>query len=612
MYLPPLRRAASTAEPLRAGSYPLAAPGVGALHEMITRPAARAGLSFEDELPARILDDTGGEPGALPLMAFALEQLYGQRSAEGKLTHAAYEAFGGVKGAISRRAEETYAGLRPAAQATLAAVFRELVEVDLTDAGWVATRQRAELHKVAATPEARELVSAFQGARLLQQSKGEHDLPVVEVAHEALLRNWPRLTGWIQKTGEDLAVLHQLRRAAQEWQAQGRRGDLRWPRRRWKQAERVIDRLQVGNLDEPAPSFLAASRRGTRRLTGALGLGLAALVLAGWVALFTYTSGEGNFKYSLDVLRDRVLYAVGALEIHEPEMIWLRPGEDAFPRSFQMGSGDEDQDAADSEKPRHEVAFSRRFAVGKYEVTFDQYADFVRRAGATEPFDHSSGRGRRPVINVSWGDATRYAHWLSLVTGKAYRLPSEAEWEYAARGGSQGRYWWCPADQPSCDIPPDMANCSGCKSTKGLKGIGKQTLPVGSFPANGFDLCDTVGNVYEWAQDCWHGSYTGDPPKDGAAWGKEWGGDCGRRVLRGGSWPNLPALLRSAYRSGSYAVYRYNYIGFRLAQGPLTLCTLFSYPLRGSRGQSPQVARIFAGRRLAFSSASSPRERLQR
>jgi formylglycine-generating enzyme required for sulfatase activity len=167
---------------------------------------------------------------------------------------------------------------------------------------------------------------------------------------------------------------------------------------------------------------------------------------------------------------------------------------------------------------------------------------------------------------VSWEDATRYAHWLSLVTGKAYRLPSEAEWEYAARGGSTGRYWWCPADQPSCDIPPDRANCDGCTSTKGLAGIGRQTLPVGSFPANGFGLCDTAGNVWEWVQDCWHESYTGDPPADGSVWGKEGGGDCGRRVLRGGSWFYTPEYLRSANRNRNDADNRNNNIGFRLAQ----------------------------------------------
>jgi len=230
-------------EPLRAGSYPLAAPGVGALYEMITRPAARAGLIFEDALPERILDDADGEPGALPLMAFALQQLYEERTAEGELTHAAYERFGEVKGAISRRAEDTYSGLDDAAQATLAAVFRELIEVDSTEEGWVATRRRAPLHEAAPTQRAQRLVAAFTEARLLQQSDGESGVPVVEVAHEALLRSWPRLVHWIQETGEDLAVLRQLQQAAKEWKAQERRGDLRWPRRRWKQAERVIERL---------------------------------------------------------------------------------------------------------------------------------------------------------------------------------------------------------------------------------------------------------------------------------------------------------------------------------------------------------------------------------
>jgi hypothetical protein len=161
---------------------------------MIARPAARAGLSFEDELPERILDDTGAEPSALPLMAFALEQLYDQRSGEGQLTHAVYEKFGGVKGAISQRAEETFGALEEDAKATLEAVFRELVEVEETDGGWwVATRRREPLDKLAPTAAARALVGAFTGARLLVQSKGEEDAPVVEVAHEALLRNWPPL-----------------------------------------------------------------------------------------------------------------------------------------------------------------------------------------------------------------------------------------------------------------------------------------------------------------------------------------------------------------------------------------------------------------------------------
>jgi formylglycine-generating enzyme required for sulfatase activity len=548
-------------ELLRAyGSYPLGAPGLGALHEMIARPAARAGLTFEDELPERILDDTGSEPGALPLMAFALEQLYAKRSADGRLTHGAYEGFGGVRGAISRRAEDSYLALDTAARATLPAVFRELVEVDLTEEGWVATRGRAPLAKVAPTPEAQRLVDAFTEARLLQQSKGEDDQPVVEVAHEALLRRWPRLVDWIQKTGEDLAVLRQLRHAAEEWQAQDRRGDLRWPRRRWRQAEAAIDRLQMG-LGESAQSFLAASRRGTHGQLAGLGVVLALLTLAGWLALFTYTTAEGNFRYAVDVLWERGLYALGSSDIKEPEMVWIRPGEGEFPPTFQMGSGEEDPDASDFEKPRHEVAFSGPYAIGRYEVTFEEYADFVRSTGETEPSDEGWGRGRRPVINVSWEDARDYAHWLSLVTGKAYRLPTEAEWEYAARAGTQTRYWW------GDEMKAGMAVCFGCESDWEGKAEGSKTARVDDpgFGPSPFGLHHTAGNVWEWVQDCWHESYEG-APTDGSAWEEENGGDCGRRVVRGGSWDNGPENLRSALRSWNLADFRNTYIGFRLAQ----------------------------------------------
>jgi formylglycine-generating enzyme required for sulfatase activity len=124
----------------------------------------------------------------------------------------------------------------------------------------------------------------------------------------------------------------------------------------------------------------------------------------------------------------------------------------------------------------------------------------------------------------------------------------------------------CKADKPNCDVILDVANCGGCESTRGLEGIGERTLPVGSFPANGFGLQDTAGNVREWVQDCWHDSYAANPPGDGTAWQEDGGGDCGRRVLRGGSWGYGPGYLRSASRYRYYADYRTDFIGFRLAQ----------------------------------------------
>ena len=138
------------------------------------------------------------------------------------------------------------------------------------------------------------------------------------------------------------------------------------------------------------------------------------------------------------------------------------------------------------------------------------------------------------MIDVSWEDAQAYAAWLSDETGEDYRLPSESEWEYAARAGSATRYSW------GQDIGRNRANCNGCGSRWDSDG----TSPAGSFAANGWGLHDMHGNVWEWVEDCWHGNYAG-APRDGSAWTR--GGYC-NRVLRGGSWLNNPAALRSANR----------------------------------------------------------------
>jgi formylglycine-generating enzyme required for sulfatase activity len=159
------------------------------------------------------------------------------------------------------------------------------------------------------------------------------------------------------------------------------------------------------------------------------------------------------------------------------------------------------------------------------------------------------------VINVSWDDARVYAAWLSKQTGKRYRLPTEAEWEYAARAGTATAYWWGDEIRQDSKV---WANCyEGC----GSRWDGKQMAPVGSFRASPFGLYDTAGNVWEWVQDCWHNGYQG-APSDGSAWGAGGRAGCGRRVLRGGSWCIIPAPLRSAYR------YDYFGLGFRLAQDP--------------------------------------------
>ena len=204
----------------------------------------------------------------------------------------------------------------------------------------------------------------------------------------------------------------------------------------------------------------------------------------------------------------------------------------------------------DYEKPVHEVRVEA-FELSKYEVTFEEYDRFVAATGRRAPGDRSWGRGRRPVINVSWKDAVAYTQWLSVKTGERYRLPSEAEWEYAVRAGSTTAFTW------GDDSGHNRANCHGCRS----EWDNKKTAPVGSFSPNGWGLHDMHGNVSEWVQDCWNFSYRG-VSADASAWET---GDCERRVLRGGSWYDPPGNLRSARRRFS-AGRRYDYLGFRVAR----------------------------------------------
>ena len=203
----------------------------------------------------------------------------------------------------------------------------------------------------------------------------------------------------------------------------------------------------------------------------------------------------------------------------------------------------------DDEKPVHEVVIARPFALSKYEVTFADYDKFTH---PNKVDDRGWGRGRRPVIIVSWDDATEYAAWLSAETGKRYRLATEAEWEYAARAGSTTKYSWGNA------IGQNRANCDGC----GSQWDDDRTAPAESFSANAWGLYDMHGNVWEWVQDCWNDSYVG-APTDGSAWTS---GECGLRMIRGGSWLYLPGYLRSAFRDWFSRSYRDGYIGFRLAQ----------------------------------------------
>ena len=226
-----------------------------------------------------------------------------------------------------------------------------------------------------------------------------------------------------------------------------------------------------------------------------------------------------------------------------PQMVVIPAG------SFLMGSPESEEGRFDNEGPQHRVTIPAPFAVGAYEVTFEEWDACVAEGGCGgyRPNDNGWGRGWRPVIHVSWNDAQAYVRWLRGKTGKEYRLLSEAEWEYAARAGTTTRYSF------GDEITESDANYD--------VNIGK-TQPVGSYRANAYGLYDMHGNVWEWGQDCWNGSYAG-APNNGEAWER---GDCSFRVLRGGSWGSDSRDLRSANRGRDRTGSRGGNIGFRVAR----------------------------------------------
>jgi formylglycine-generating enzyme required for sulfatase activity len=268
-----------------------------------------------------------------------------------------------------------------------------------------------------------------------------------------------------------------------------------------------------------------------------------------------------------------------------PAMVTIPAGK------FIMGSPPNEAGRDDDEGPPHLVTIEQPFALGKTEVTVGQFRGFVKAVGYTTDAEREgkcwtvndkrewaelsganwtnpgfSQGDDHPVACVSWNDARAYIAWLREKSGQRYRLPSEAEWEYAARAGTTRKWIWGVDEDDSCQ----MANIGDLTvkehypswTTTLCRDKYLYTAPVGSFSANRFGLHDMIGNVWEWAQDCYNKSYD-NAPTDGSAW---IGGDCSLRVERGGSWGNTPAGARSAIRDGDAPTRRGSYLGFRVAR----------------------------------------------
>ncbi len=242
-----------------------------------------------------------------------------------------------------------------------------------------------------------------------------------------------------------------------------------------------------------------------------------------------------------------------------PEMVVLPAGR------FYMGcvSG---MGCSNRERPIREVSMAEPFAASVHEVTMDEYDRFTAATGRPQVDDGSWGRGRRPAVNVSWSDAREYVAWLSRETGAVYRLLSEAEWEYAARAGSTTQFHFGDHPMDLCrhanHADVSLPEHVEWRNTLCSDQVALETAEVGSYAPNPWGLHDMHGNAWEWVEDCWNGTYE-NSPADGSAWTE---GDCSRRVLRGGSWNNRPALLRAAGRNGVGAGERGLNIGFRVAR----------------------------------------------
>jgi formylglycine-generating enzyme required for sulfatase activity len=297
----------------------------------------------------------------------------------------------------------------------------------------------------------------------------------------------------------------------------------------------------------------------------------ARLSTLGYVPVATATAGvqwleAGGGKKETERFKD-----CGANETWCPDMVVAPAG------NFTMGSPASEVGRVDDEGPQHTVTFAVPFAVSKFAVTFDEWDACVNDRGCNgyRPDDNKWGRGRQPVINVSWDDAKTYVDWLSKKTGKPYRLLSEAEREYVTRTGTTTPFWW------GSSISTGQANYDGTYTYGGgSKGeFRRRTEPVGSFAANSWGLYQVHGNVWEWVGDCYQEKYN-DAPSDGLARSIS---NCASRVLRGGSWVDGPQILRSAFRFRLQPGIRI-YIRFPCCQNALTSYPLFSLRLeQGAR-----------------------------
>gem|GEM_PF-425918 len=578
----------------------------GAYAEVIKGPATRLEksprpLKIQDGLVDVLLNDieASGAKDALPLLSFTLERLYLENTEKSEektenipreeheehnesetMTVAEYYALGGIKGSIVEAVERAFEAADddpavPDDRAARLALLRNgmIPWLATVDPDTRAPRRRvAHLSEIPA--ECRPLLRHLVDERLLTTDIASKQGEVtIEPAHEALLRQWDLLAGWLNEDGVLLAVLEGVKRASAEWIGSDRNPAwLAHSAGRLAAAERLSARSDLAaNLGPPDREYLAAcrkaesaGRRRKRRNRIAVYTMLIGIIigLVGWINQGTIKEQINWFArmrpYMMANYRPYRLSADGERALKPgdtfkecatncPEMVVIPAG------AFTMGSPDTEPGRGSNEGPQHRVKIPHALAVSRFDVTFDDWDACESVGGCRYAADEGKGRGRHPAINVTWDDAETYAKWLSKMTGHTYRLLTEAEWEYAARGGTSSAYWW------GNNLGSGNAACVGCGSEWDNKG----PAPVGSFKPNPFGLYDMTGNVWQWLEDCYHPTYNG-APTDGSAWIS--GGDCTLRVNRGGSWITTGNTTRVAHRANYDETNRNFSRGFRLVR----------------------------------------------
>ncbi len=577
------------------------------MREVIEQPARLAGLDVS-EITTAILGDTENEVGALPLVENALHYLWEQRRGN-SLSGELYREKGRLVGLLETQADSLLDRLdrdkkiakgREGALELLLALTRinpqgshTRQRISLQNARHIAgdedeRRGQKIIDYLAGKPPDSGNRKTSAGLRLIttigvakkhasadaatgSYQKPEYEERYVDLIHETLIRArptdkgrklvgyWQTLYDYIDKNRDRLFYRDQLQQQAATWQ------ESRWIGRWWHLAGwrdlRHLRKVRPGRATLEG-RFLRWSRRAAGLQVGVLAMLLA---FAGESYLWTLKYGLSP-GYMLMQQRFRLMQ-LGWLK----EPLPLTAEIPASDGEFQVGELDEDYVNAVKDQPEFIQHFgiptttatiAAPFGIGKYEVSYEQYDYYVwqQRDVANPPqypngAPGDNGRNQRAVVNVSWTDVNGYLRWLSNRTGEQYRLPTEAEWEYAARAGSITTYWW------GDEAGQGRANCNDC----GSEWDNKYVAPIGSFAPNAWGLHDTAGNVWEWTCSEWKEQFDGSErgcvdPADTS----------GQRVLRGGSWINTSDLLRSSSRFGDYPNFRYSGAGFRVLRAART------------------------------------------